>query len=200
MVAPTLIGDLYIDAVTQRTYSAPITITSYVIEDGTQLSQHAVEETETLTLDVTLVDDDFVYYGDLDAATKAANKVTSREDKIEALWAIKSAKEPVDIIQADAVYKNFAIIDILADETVKTANAYKATVVMQKVRTATSLTTQVPIDVIRRKKGMSAAAKAAAEKEAAKQAAKEDGGKVKPEASDDKSIVKRAVDAILGNV
>lgn len=149
MALATLIGDLYIDVVRRRSHSAPLSITSNTIEDGSQLAAHVSRQVETIVLDVSMTDDKFAYFGLQDAFVKASNRVTSRDDKKDALWAIKDDYTLVDVTMFDKDYPSFAIVDIQDNEQSGDFNAYQATVILQKVRTAETITRRVPLETIR---------------------------------------------------
>jgi hypothetical protein len=187
MGTPTLIGDLYVDVVTRRAHSAPLTITTHTIEDGSQLANHVEEQVETLVLDVTLADDNQAYFGSDDALIKAQNRVTSKDAKRKALLAIKDSKEIVNVVMPDDFYPSFAIVDIQANED--NASIYQPMVILQKVRTAETTTKKVPLDRIKKKKN-AAKTKAAQQQEETK-----DGGQKQTEAATKKVNSKTIAEA-----
>lgn len=181
MADVTLIDDMYIDVVRRRSHSAPVSITTNTIEDGNQLANHAARQVETLTLDVSLVDDAFAYFGSQDALVKAANRVTSRDDKKKALWQIKDEYRVVDVTMFDNVYTDFAIVDIQENEEPNSFAAYQATIVMQKVRTAATVQRRVPLETIRRENDANRA------RAATQQEDEKDGGQVAGEDAEKKA-------------
>lgn len=172
MALATLIDDLYIDVVTRRSHSAPLSITTNTIENGTQLANHVARQVETLVLDVSMVDDKYAYFGSEDALVKASNRVTSRDDKKAALWQIKDDYRIIDVTMFDAHYPNFAIVDIQDNERTGSMGAYTATVVMQKIKTAETETRKVPLETIRKENDANRA------RAAAQQEPEKDGGQV----------------------
>jgi len=196
MARPCLFSDMYLDTVTRRNHSDPLAMTSDPIEDGSLIAEHVAPQIETLTLDVSLTDDAFAYYGPDDAAIKAANKVTSKNDKKQYLKSMKGKREIIDIIFDDEVFFNFVLLDILADETAENFYTYDATLICQKAVTYETLNRKVPLSKIRKKKVQ------AKTEPAIKQEETEDGGEVAIEkpASDaeTKSTLAGAVDALRG--
>lgn len=172
MALATLIDDLYIDTVTRRSHSAALSITANTIGNGAQLANHVARQVETLVLDVSMVDDKYAYFGSQDAVVKASNRVTSRDDKKQALWRIKDEYRIIDITMFDAVYENFAIVDIQDNEQTGSMGAYTATVVMQKIKTAETETRKVPLETIRKENDANRV------KAAAQQEPEKDGGQV----------------------
>lgn len=194
MARPCLFGDMYLDAVTRRNHSAPLSMASDPIEDGSLISEHVTPQVETLTLDVSLSDDAFSYFGPDDAAIKAANKVTSKNDKKQYLKSIKAKEEIFDIVFDDELFSDFVLLDIMADETVQNARTYDATLICQKAVTYETLNKKIPLSVIRAKKVQ------AKSEAATKQEGTQDSGDKSPEnpanAEETKSVLAGAVDAL----
>lgn len=189
----TLIDDIYIDTVTRRSHSAPISVTTNTIEDGTQMAQHAVRQVETLELDISLTDDKHAYFGDKDALVKASYRVTSKEDKKKALHAIKDDLRLINVTMLDDHFPDFAIVDIQANEQTIGFSVYNATVILQKIRTAETITKKVPLETIRKKNDEKKT------RAAMQQSETEDGGQVTPEEAGD-SIASKMADYLLGLV
>lgn len=151
MTIPALIGNVYVDAVTRLTHSAPLSMTSHPIEDGSLVAEFIVDEEETLTMDCTFTDDGLGYFGPDTAAVRARNRLTTAADKEAAIRQIKATKAPVNITTAKEHFEQFVLIDIQSDVEVQTSSAFKATLVFQKVKTSTLKTSTLPLDEVKKK-------------------------------------------------
>jgi hypothetical protein len=170
---PALIGHIFVDALVRESLSAPKALTTHPIEDGSHLASHMADQgPPTLTLDVAFGDDEDTYYGDDDAAVKAANKLNSKADKRDAVRKLKNDHVMLDITTSEDFYSGYALTDIIEERTARNSRIWDATLIFQQVRTAKSRTVQVPLETIRKKNN-------ANKTKAAMQNAKtEDGGEV----------------------
>lgn len=199
MTTPCLIGNVFVDAVTRLTHSAPLSMTSHPIEDGSKVSEYVVDEDETLTMDCTFTDDEQSYFGVETVAIRAANRLTTADDKKAAIVRIKDTKVPVDVTTPKDYFQSFVLLDIQEDITIQTSSCFKATLVFQKARLSALLTDKLPLDKVKKarkvtKKQEPTVDQGAKEPEAVAEGSAED-DKVKGLAGDADSIAGAALGA-----
>jgi hypothetical protein len=186
---PALIGHIFVDALVRESLSAPKALTTHPIEDGSNLASHMADQgPPTLTLDVAFGDDENTYYGDADAAVKAANKLNSKADKRDAVRKLKNDHVMLDITTSEDFYSGYALTDIIEERTARNSKIWDATLVFQQVRTAKSRTVQVPLETIRKKNNANKT------KAGIQNSPTEDGGEVKPE--EPKSLFRTGIEAL----
>jgi regulator of extracellular matrix RemA (YlzA/DUF370 family) len=163
-----LIGNIYVDAVKRLSYSAPLKVSSYPIEDGTKVANHVSEEDKTLTLDCTFADDALVRTST--SPIKGISRLMTAREKEQAIDALFARKELVDIVTHTKVYSSMLLIDQQSEVTAKNSKGYDVTLVFQEIQTVKTGTVAVPLDRMKKKT-------AAVQKDAEAQKAEEDKGK-----------------------
>lgn len=185
-----LIGHIYVDAVTRMSPSEPMNVTKHPIEDGSIIAEHVAESDMTLTMDCTFTDEviSVIANGAITVTTS-----TTADDKRKAVYKLKRDRKIVSIDTIKDRYDSMVLTDIQEDITPQNAKAFVATLVFERVITATTLQTSIPLDRIKKK--------TAAKKTAAlKQVPTEDDGQQSPEEIDNDAevyaAVNEAVDAV----
>jgi hypothetical protein len=181
-----LIGNIYVDAVKRLSYSAPLKVTSYPIEDGSKVSNHVAEEDKVLTLDCTFADDALVKTST--SPIKGISRMMTAREKEQAIEDLFNRKELVDIVTHTKVYSNMIMIDPQSEVTAKNSKGYDVTLVFQKIQTVKTGTTSVPMDRMKKKS-------ASVQKDAAAQQAEADKGKqdAKEATPEDREITRSTI-------
>lgn len=186
-----LIGHIIADSVTRMVPSEPMTVTKHPIEDGSIIAEHIAEGENTLTMDCTFTDElqSVITDGSVTVITK-----TTADDKRKAAYKLKRDRKIVNIDTIKDRYESMALVDIQEDITPRNARAFVATLVFDKVRTATAMQTSIPLDRVKKKSGEKKTA-------ALKQVPTEDQGQQSPEAVDTEAeaAVNEALDGVFGD-
>ncbi|HXK37284.1 MAG TPA: hypothetical protein VJ553_06915, partial [Candidatus Paceibacterota bacterium] len=143
-----LIGNVFIDVVTRMSLSAPKSVTTHPIEDGSEIGEHVVDLPETLTLDVVATDNRMAPVGE---AAATMTTTTTAADKREAVLRIKDMRQLVTVDLQRGNFPNMVLLDVIEDVTHLNSLVFQATLVFQHVKLAQTLTVQVPLDKLLKK-------------------------------------------------
>jgi len=148
---PTLIGTIYVDAVLVETPSAPVSVTTHPVEDGSEISDFAIDEQRTLSLDCKFVDDDFGWIGasKADREQKLGKGLTTAVDKEQAVEALKANKTLVDVSTEKQLYLDMLLIDIQPIRTVQTAKSFTAMLTFVGIEMVAFETAEVDVKLLR---------------------------------------------------
>ena len=148
MADSALIGNVFIDVVTRMSLSAPKSVTTHPIEDGSEIGEHVTDLPETLTLDVVATDNQMLPVGD---SVATMTTTTTAADKREAVLRIKDMRQLVTVDLQRGNFPNMVLLDVIEDVTHLNSLVFQATLVFQKVKLAQTLTVQVPLDKLLKK-------------------------------------------------
>jgi len=147
-----LIGNIYCDVVTRVSPSAPVSVTTHPIENGSYISEHVSELPAELTMDCTFKDASLPASGGVaaSAATDIGLAATAAS-KRDAIWKLKGA-EIVAIETEVKHYSDYMLIDIQEEQTPATMKVFKATLIFQHIELVTTKSVAVPVDRLKKKK------------------------------------------------
>lgn len=125
----TQVATLPVDVTVREVHELPTTVTSKPVEDGSKISDNAINEAARVSIDGILTDD---LIGD------------SWEDKWRSLQEIRDAREPFTVVTAIAVYENMLFERLTVNRSASTGGALFFSAQLKNVRIIESQTTGVP--------------------------------------------------------
>jgi hypothetical protein len=146
-----LIGNIYCDVVTRVSPSAPVSVTTHPIENGSYISEHVSELPAELTMDCTFKDASLPVSGGVaaSAATDIGLAATAAA-KRDAIWKLKGT-EIVTVETELKHYPDYLLIDIQEEQTPATMKVFKATLIFQHIEFVTTKSVTVPLDKLKKK-------------------------------------------------
>ena len=135
MGMPKSIGSIPVDAFTDEDHHSTVTVTTMPVEDGSTISDNAVEEPDELLIT------------GICGPASLLNLVTSLTktlDADQALYALKSARQPIQVVTGLRVYTNMVIYDYRVRRNKDTGNALVFTIWLRQIVIIKSQTTLVP--------------------------------------------------------
>lgn len=115
------IGSVFFDAVFSTTHEANVTITTQPVQSGANIADHAYLEPDSVTMEIGMSD-----------ASEGAGANHS-VNAYAMLRAVMEAREPISLYTRLKSYTNMIVVSISATDDYTTANALKASVMLQKI-------------------------------------------------------------------
>jgi hypothetical protein len=149
MGMPKSIGSILIDAFIDEDHHSQVTVTTSPVEDGTTISDNAVEEPEELTVTgicgaASLLTPVASIASIVSGGASLQSFVSRPLDVDQALLQLKSARLPVIVVTGLRVYQNMIIADYRVRRDSRTGAALVFTIQFHQIQIVQSQTARVP--------------------------------------------------------
>lgn len=135
---PVSIAGIEFDALISSDYALEATVPQYAVENGYNVSDAIILNSETLSMVLYVTDTPVTWY---DRHNKGKNRVKTVISKLEKLY---YSRTPVKIVTSDKTYKNMAIEAMTISKSVEVGYAREIPISFRKVRTTKVKTTTIP--------------------------------------------------------
>ena len=135
------IGPVFFDAVFKTAHSSTVTVTSQPVQTGANIADHAYLEPDEVTMEI----------GMTDAAFDAVQNHSV--NAYQMLRSVMEEREPISLYTRLKSYTDMLIVSLGVEDDYTTANALRATVVLQKMLMADVAAVQVQRAVSSSKSG-----------------------------------------------
>jgi len=146
-IAPKSIGGFVIDAFIREAYSFKNAVTDIPIEEGSNISDHVIEEPLEIQISGFIGKTEFTVWEGPLPETQADIEVPDPKARIRdahfELLRLKSAKQPVDLVTGLDTYPNMVITSYDIDRSVETGADLPFEMTLKQVKIVKSETTTV---------------------------------------------------------
>lgn len=141
----TLIGHVFVDAVTRLVPRDRKKLTTHPIENGSKVAEHVADDECVLIMDCTFGDDEFL--------SGVPSPLTTAAEKRQAIIDIRDAKTPVNIVSIRDYFLNYVLLDIDEEVTPQNSKGFQSTLTFEKATLAALALTTLPVSKIMKKTG-----------------------------------------------
>jgi hypothetical protein len=149
MGLPKSIGTILIDAFEDEDHHSVVTVTTSPVEDGSTISDNAIEEPDELIINgivgAASILNPISSLSSLASGRGSLSSFISRPlDVDQALYALKHARQPIQVVTGLRVYQNMVITDYRVKRNKDTGGALHFTAYLKQIIIVQSQTTSVP--------------------------------------------------------